>query len=261
MVKSAIDIVVVNYKRYDLTKRFLDSFYEYEPSHPYTLTVIDNEGDYGKAYRLESEYKKVPFYVMEENLGYAKACNFGVNLNTNPYIVLFNNDMTFVNNEVIDTCIEYLENHHDVGVVGPLQYSSDNKITHGGIFGTLSEPQHREFGGHNIQSCRDIRDAVTVSGSAYFTKRHVWNEMKTCPIFQKQFPKNNGAFPPFPHFFEETLYSYHISAHDYKCVYLGTAEMIHEWHQSSSLGSQDQNFLYGQKHFRQFCDQHGIAHD
>lgn len=258
---DAIDIVVVNYKRHDLTKQFLDSFFQYEPSSYYTLTVIDNEGDYGMAYRLKREYPGVLFYIMEQNLGYARACNFGVGLNDNPYVVLFNNDMTFINDNCIDLCIDYLKNNDDVAVVGPLQYSSNGKVTHGGIFGTLDKPEHRQFGGNNIDSCRDVREAVTVSGSAYFTKRSIWNEMQNCSIFKSEFPEAKGAFPPFPHFFEETLYSYHISGHGYKCVYLGTAEMIHEWHQSSPHGSQDENFKYGQKYFRQFCSKHGIPCD
>lgn len=43
--------------------------------------------------------------------------------------------------------------------------------------------------------------------------------------------------------------------------YNGYAEMIHEWHKSSNIGSQDENFKYGQKLFREFCDDHGIEHD
>jgi len=256
---ESIDIIVVNYKTYPLVQKFIDSYYKYLPSVESNLIIIDNEATLeGIRYLDPYDAKVVP---LDDNVGYSGACNLGASLGDSKYIGFFNSDCEFNNNECIDKCIEYLEEHDDVAVVGPLQYSSDGRVTHGGIFGTHDNPQHRAFGNKTISLCRDNKEAVTVSGSAYITRRSVWDEMKDCSIYQDMFPEATGAWPPFPHFFEETLYSYHTYGHGYKCMYLGEAEMIHQWHKSSAIGSQDNNFKIGQKGFREFCDKHGIPCD
>ena len=255
---TSIDVVMVNYKTYSLAQRFIDSYYKFKPRVDSALTVVDNESDSPELLSLDGSDALI---TSRDNLGYSGACNLAASKTSGDYIAFFNSDCEFNNPDCIDICIEYLENNPDVAVVGPLQYSSDGKVTHGGIFGTHSAPKHRGFGAPLQHGYRDIREAVTVSGSAYFTPRRVWNEMADCEIYNLTFPNATGAWPPFPHFFEETLYSYHVFGHGYKCAYIGEAEMIHQWHKSSKTGSQDDNFKIGQKGFRLFCDNHGIPHD
>lgn len=259
MVDPSIDIIVVNYKTYGLVQKFIDSYYKFLPTVESNLIVIDNESKLEDVRYLD--YYDARVIGLEDNIGYSGACNLGASCSSSKYIGFFNSDCEFNNNKCIDECVEYLEKNPDVAVVGPLQYSSDGKVTHGGIFGTHEAPQHRGWNTKSISNYRDTKEAVTVSGSAYITRRDVWNEMIECPIYKESFPDATGAWPPFPHFFEETLYSYHVYAHGYKCVYLGEAEMIHQWHKSSKIGSQDKNFKIGQKGFREFCDKHGIPHD
>jgi GT2 family glycosyltransferase len=256
---SSIDLIMVNYKTYDLMDNFIKSYEKFTPQSNPRLIIIDNETNSEKLYKVDTSSATV--FPFKENLGYAKACNFGASLSDSDYIAFLNSDTEFINDDCVDKCVEYMDNNPDVAVVGPMQYASDGKITHGGILGSNEKPQHRGWGSKNKQEYRDIQEAVTVSGSAYFTRRKVWEEMMQCNIYKEMFPDSVGAWPPFKHFFEETLYSYHVTAHDYKCVYLGTAEMIHEWHKSSPLGSQDDNFKNGQKSFREFCERHGILHD
>lgn len=239
--------------------RFIKSYEKFTPRSNPKLVIIDNETDSDQLYKVDTQSAHV--YPFKENLGYAKACNFGASLSDSDYIAFLNSDTEFINDDCVDRCVDYMDKHPDVAVVGPLQYSSEGKVTHGGILGTNEKPEHRGWGSKDPASYRDIQEAVTVSGSAYFTRRSVWNEMMNCKIYKEMFPDSVGAWPPFPHFYEETLYSYHVTAHDYKCVYLGTAEMIHEWHKSSAIGSQDENFRLGRIGFREFCDKHGILHD
>jgi len=259
-MKPSIDIVVVNYKTYPILQRFLDSYSKFKPIISSNLIIIDNESDKSKLDLINKPKDSLTF-AFNENIGYAKACNYAASISNSEYIAFLNSDTEFINGDCVDTCVEYMEDNLDVAVVGPLQYASNGEITHGGILGTNKNPVHRGWGSMDVSSYKDIQQAITVSGSAYFVRRSIWNEMMNCEIYKGMFPNSLGAFPPFPHFYEETLYSYHVTEHDYKCVYLGTAEMIHEWHQSSPIGSQDENFKLGRKGFREFCESHGIACD
>lgn len=254
-----IDLVVVNYKTYGLIHNFLESYRKFKPTTDSRVILIDNESNGELLSKLDTT--DIEVYPFKENLGYAGACNFGASLGDSEYVAFLNSDTEFVNDTCVDICVDYLEKNPKVGVVGPLQYNKNHQVTHAGIFGTHGAPKHRDFKQKVNDKHRDTRDAVTVSGSALFTTRIAWNDMAKCPLFVEMFPDAVGAFPPFPHMYEETLYNYHLHAHGYRCVYLGTAEMIHEWHQSSPVGSQTRNMKEGQTMFREFCDNHGIDHD
>jgi len=255
-----VQLVVVNYKTYPLLQQFIDSYLDYRPSCSSDLLIVDVEST--------DEIEGIRTYgydVIREpnNIGYARACNLASSL-TYPRsrnIAFFNADTRFVNNTCVDTCVEFLDNNDEVGVVGPLQFSSFGRVTHAGIFGTRTKPEHRAWRHPLTDSLKMNEKAISVSGSAYFTKSRVWKEMMNCPIFIEQFPTVLGAFPDFDHFYEETLYSYHMYAHGYECWYVGEAEMIHEWHQSSPVGSQSEKMRVSQVGFRQFCDSHEIDHD
>lgn len=257
---TSIDLIAVNYKTYPLIQRFIDSYEKYKPAVDSRLIIIDNESDPESVESLNRHSALI--FSSAANHGYSGACNAGAARGDSEYLAFFNSDTEFVNNTCVDLCVQYLEEHPDTAVVGPLQYSSDRKVTHGGIVGSLDAPKHRGWLSPNIDRYRDVLpEVVTVAGSAYFIRRSIWNEMRECPVYMEMFPTATGAFPPFPHYFEETLFSYHVQGHGYKCAYLGEAEMIHQWHKSSPVGSQDKNFRYGQKLFREFCDMHGIPHD
>ena len=100
-----------------------------------------------------------------------------------------------------------------------------------------------------------------VMGSAYFTKRKIWDELTNCPIYQDCFPGVTGAVLPTFLYYEETGHSYHAAAHGYKNVYYGLAECIHEWHGSIHKHGDKGAFKQSQQMFRTFCDAHGILHD
>lgn len=255
----SIDLIVVNYKTYNLIDDFLNSYRQFKPTVDSRVILVDNETNGEELYKIKTD--DVEVYPFKANLGYAGACNFGASLGNSDYIAFLNSDTRFINDTCVDKCVEYMDKHDDVAVVGPLQYSSDGIVTHGGILGSHEKPHQRGWRSKNLNEYRDTLDAVTVAGSAFFLRRSIWDEMQECPIYKEQFPLAEGGFPPFPHFYEETLFCYHVFAHDYRCVYLGDAEMIHEWHKSSAVGSQSENFRIGQSGFRLFCDDHGIPHD
>lgn len=250
--------VVVNYHTWDLLDNFIDSMREFYPEYVDSLVIVD----------VETDSKGLDYYEFDnyrsstENIGYAGACNMGAQISpASEFIAFFNADTEFVDSDVIPRCIEALEDP-EVAVVGPLQYDKRGRITHAGIFGTNTAPRHRAWKQPVSSQVRDERYAVTVSGSAYFTKRSVWEEMSNCDIYQEVFPEATGGFLPTPLYYEETGYSYHVGAHGYKVLYLGSGEMIHD-HNKSPLPSGEKSNMakISRKMFREFCDQHDIPRD
>lgn len=263
MLDVDIDLVVVNYHTYDLLNKFLDSYFEYKPTRNSTLTVVDVDSDSFLMNKLVSSFKNdITFIPTLENIGYSGACNLAASITSGRNIAFFNSDTRFINNTCVDYCVNYLDSHNNVAVVGPLQYDSNGSCTHGGIFGKLSRPEMRGWRSMAIDSFRDNRIAVSVSGSAYFVKRNIWNEMHECDKYRYLYPDVDGAFLPTKHYYEETAFSYHCQDHGYEVWYLGEAEMIHEWHKSSPVGGPvDKNMREAKKMFVDFCNYHNIEHD
>lgn len=249
-----VDLVVVSYKTDQLLQEFIDSYYGFLPSTTSTLTVVDVDTK-GSERFWDKEFDYVP---VDSNCGYNLACNLGATFGDSDVIAFFNADTRFINDTCVDRCVEFLENHDEVGIVGPLQYSSSKKATHAGIMGSLEVPSHRGWQSDQLQLFRKDEKAVTVSGSAFFVKRKLWNDLTDCRTYREQYPNVQGAFLPTAHFYGETAASYHAQAHGHEVWYLGSAEMIHEWAQSPPA---DIKTNESRQMFRSFCDHHKIPHD
>lgn len=255
-MSDTTDVIVTNYRTPDDLKRFIESFRLTAPPNT-TLTVVDVDPI------VPLDWREIPGQLirMHANNGYAAACNFAATLGHGDIIALFNADIV-LKERTIQECSTALRGNPTWGNLGPLQHDSRGLITHAGILGTQESPHQRGWHHRRSEEFSDVRDdAVMVMGSAYFTKRSLWNELTSCPIYRECFPDVNGAFLPTFLYYEETGHSYHSTAHGYKNVYYGKAECVHEWHGSIKTYGDKDSFKESQAIFRTFCDAHGINHD
>jgi GT2 family glycosyltransferase len=257
---KAMDVAVVNYHTPGDLQRFMQTFSEHPPRPPWTLTVIDVETIPG-AVLSEWHGGTLRRIGVEDNIGYGRACNLAATYATDDIIAMFNADVE-VTPGSLDACGDALVEHDDWAILGPLQVDDRGHIRHAGIFGTLASPKHRGWNEINRGQYSEVRDAVTVSGSAFFAKRKVWDELTDCSIFREVAPEAEGAFLPTPHYYEETWASYHAQAHGHRVVYYGPVTMIHKWHRASVVGGwAEQQIPISRKMFRDACEGHGIPHD
>lgn len=235
----ALDVVVVNYNTDDLLDGFVQSF-NANCWPGCTLEII---------------------HTTHDNIGYARACNKGAAKGTNDAILLANADTLLTGG--LRACYEALMSREDWGILGPRQVNERHQITAGGIFGTEYSIGQRGWNEVDNGQYSDIReDAKSVSGSLYFIKRKVWQELTDCQYMQEAYPGIEGAFIPTKHYFEETNCSYHARAHGYKVVYYGPVQMIHYWHKASPHGGwADQQVETSKRMMREFLDSHGIEHE
>lgn len=273
-----IDVVVTNYRTpIDLTA-FLASVYESLDSEKNLLKSLtianveptDGDLDVADAWcrRLNTRADVATTMSFSWNCGYAHACNYGASLGSGGVIALFNAD-TILSEGLLGACYEALERNPSWAIVGPRQVDATGAVTHAGIFGPDDHPKIRGWKARGDQF-KDVRDdCYSVSGSAYFIRRSVWEQLTSCPIYQRSVINHGmsdrlpvGAFLPTPHYYEETWCSVHTRAHGWKIGYLGTATLIHKWHQASPVGGfADKLQAESQRRFRLACADHGIAHD
>lgn len=257
------DIVVVNYRTPRDLAAFCESYLEHRPGIPASLTIVnvdptdEDEVVAGEwAGTLDAVVISFP-----TNVGYAHACNTAAVQGRHPVIALFNADIELTEGS-IDACVGALLARPDWGVLGPRQVNRrGGRIVHGGIFGTRAAPDVRGWLLADRESYHDVRDdAVSVTGSAYFIKRSLWDDLTACEVYQRVAPGAEGAFLPTQHYYEETWCSYHAQAHGHRCVYFGPVSIVHRWHKASPHGSYvDRHVMPKSKAmFRAACAAHEI---
>lgn len=245
--------------------RWLSSYAHFAPQHTSTeVHVVDNDS-IAKVNSL-SLPDNAYVHAMNDNLGYAKACNYGASLSNSKYIGLFNSDTFFVNNTCIDRCIEFLEDHPDVGVVGPLQYSRSRlprKITSAGVIGPGYQPKQRGFNKPDNGQFRDVLEVLMVLGSAMFIRREAWDAIAHDPVFRKHWPNALGAMPEHFLYYEDTSVCYAMPKFGYRVFHVGDqgAEMVHEWHKTIGNNSSRNWLAESRVLFRSLMDDWGIQHD
>lgn len=268
MYEAGIDVVVVNYKTPHLLQDFIASLVKYTPSVPINCTIFNVAPDY-ESYRYAEVCKKVGITHLwnPENIGYASAVNQAVAKMDRECIAIFNSDTYFTSN-ILDECFDQLMSHSDWGVLGPKQINQEGMITSGGVVGTNANPQLRWWQQPDGADKAIIdENCLSVSGSAYFIKRALWEVITEDPDYIKAHKEvfdcdPLGAFPLMHHYFEEMSCSHMARNIGQKVVYYGQCSMVHLWHQSSKVGSDvDQRIAAVKGQYRKLMDAMGIEHE
>ena len=124
----SLGIVIVNYREYDRTERFIRE----ESSRirrPYRLVVVDNGGEPERAEALRQ--RTGCEVLVRENDGFAAGCNAGAAAlcaDADIDMLLFtNNDLHLQTDDVVDRLIDKLEERPDIGIIGPEIVGTDGK--------------------------------------------------------------------------------------------------------------------------------------
>ncbi|HJS83560.1 MAG TPA: glycosyltransferase [Nitrososphaera sp.] len=266
-----IDLCVVNFQTKDKLERLLEVLHQdlktYDP--PWNLYIAENGSTDGSAdFLAEEEWRySIKHIDFNDNIGYANACNKLASYGSAPILGLLNADVWMTTGDVNRIARAFAD--PDVAILGPKQRNEYGEITHAGIFGTLTKPAHRGWREPDPldEKYRDHLEAITVSGSAYFVRRSIWELLTICPTYTQWHAeiyqdKPEGAFLPTEHYYEESWTSWHAHAHNLKVYYHGYVSIGHTWHASHEIGSpQDQLFRKSQAIFRSACDYHNIPRD
>jgi GT2 family glycosyltransferase len=260
-----IDLCVTNYNTLPLLQRLMKHL-EIGPQD-YRLHISDNGSTDGTGQwfdEMPDPDGKGPLHtvILNENIGYAAACNQLARYGEAEFIGLLNSDVWLTGLDVKHIEEAFAETGADI--IGPKQRDETGVVRHAGIFGTNTAPKHRGWRVLDPEDklYRDRLEAVTVSGSAYFIRRSVWEALTNDPEYQALYPGVTGAFLPTPHYYEETWCSYFARHRGYNLLYDGTVSIGHTWHASAPVrGGRDNMWNISQKMFRDACDTIGIERD
>ncbi len=123
-----ISVIIVNWNTKDLLKQTVSSLLA-STSLPLEVIVVDNASTDGSIEMIKEEFPQIVHLVNTENLGFGKANNQGMAKATGEVFFLLNSD-TIVHTHAVDTLYAYLQEHQEVGMVGPKLLNADGTFQH-----------------------------------------------------------------------------------------------------------------------------------
>ncbi|MBK9938579.1 MAG: glycosyltransferase [Chitinophagaceae bacterium] len=112
-----LSIIIVNYNVKHFLEQCLCSVQKAITGIQAEIVVIDNNSTDNSLSYLTPRFPAVQFVENKQNLGFAKACNQGLQQATGKYILFLNPD-TIVPEDCFSKCIAFFESHTDAGAMG-----------------------------------------------------------------------------------------------------------------------------------------------
>lgn len=117
-VNGKTSMVILTFNKLDYTKLCIDSIKKYTKPGSYEIIVVDNNSTDGTKEWLAEQTDILTIYN-DENLGFPKGCNQGIEMATGEDILLLNNDVIVTENW-LDNLKNCLYSSDEIGAVGPV---------------------------------------------------------------------------------------------------------------------------------------------
>jgi O-antigen biosynthesis protein len=226
MADIKADIIVLTWNQKSTTRDFVESFFKYT-SVPSRLIIIDNGSTDGTREYLtqlkDSATIKLKVILNNENTGFVKGMNQGIEISEAPFVGLVNNDLIF-SKGWLEEIISVFDNHPDIGVLNPYSNNVGAYPDAPGKINEFAQSTHEKFKNVFVEMPFCI-------GFCMFIRRQVIEKIGGL----------SSEFSPF--YFEDTDYSLKAARAGYL---VGLAKGAYVWHQghASLAGLGTKNLEY-----------------
>lgn len=249
-------IVIVNYNGKHLLQKNLGSVVD-NGYKDFDIVVVDNASVDDSVKYLKEKFPTVKVVRSEENLGFGRGNNLGIEKypDYDGYLLL-NNDVS-VPKGFMDNLVKVLESDEKIGAVGPKVLYSKKKKDENGVEKYIINAAGIDVDKHSMAYDRydkeednpkyDVVEEIdAIMGGAFLVKREV-------------FEKVNGFNPKMFLYYEDIDLSLRIRDLGYKLYYVGSSHVYHD-HMASSkkLGMRRRNIMNMQNRFRSIRSRKGL---
>jgi len=255
---TRIGIVIVNYNSTDFLQNCLLSIQRESPDTLPDVVVVDNASQDFHPRQIEDAYPKSTILINDCNLGFSAACNQGLRLLTNDYLLLLNPDC-----EICDQAIErtagFIDSNPEIGIAGcrvtnpdgTLQRACRRRIPSPFVaflhFSGLNRlfPSGKRFDSYNMNDFPEDRSHAVeaVSGSFLMMRNDVFHQ-------------TGGLDERFFLYGEDLDLCLRTAQLGWKLYYFAGARVIHHKRRSSSTDARRATYhfynameLFYRKHF------------
>lgn len=112
-----VSIVIVNWNTRELLLRCIQSISDTLTRLAFQVVVVDNASTDDSALHVRKQFPDVKWIQNQTNVGFARACNQGIELGIGRYVMLLNSD-TVLRPLTVEKAILFMDNRSDAGIVG-----------------------------------------------------------------------------------------------------------------------------------------------
>lgn len=226
--ESSVTVIVLNWNGTELLKDCLNSLEKVEYGH-FNILVVDNGSTDDSMEYVTSTFPNVDILELDENVGFAAGNNAGFKhtlLTTNPEVVVFLNNDTFVDSQFLTELIKKFKNS-ECGISSPKIYYAN-------------EPERIWYNGADVNLSigkiihRNIRE---IDSDMLLTPETTDYATGCClAIRSKLFSEMNGFDEKFPMYAEDVDLSLRVKQRGKTIMMAHNAKV---WHKvSSSVGGE-----------------------
>ncbi|MCC7402331.1 MAG: glycosyltransferase family 2 protein [Chitinophagaceae bacterium] len=122
-----LSIIIINYNQYQLTCNCIRSVKEYSSGIFYEIILVDNASTEVDARKFKLEFPEINLVLNENNEGFAKGNNKGIDVAKGDFILLLNND-TILQENTLEVTLNYFLKQENAGVLGCRMIYPDGKV-------------------------------------------------------------------------------------------------------------------------------------
>ncbi len=122
-----LSIIIVNYNVKHFLKQCLGSIAQAANSIVHEIICIDNNSVDGSVKMLVKEFPQVKLLKNKNNLGFAKACNQGIEISKGEYILILNPD-TVLEHDSLSKPIRFMDANQQAGSLGVKMIDGNGKF-------------------------------------------------------------------------------------------------------------------------------------
>jgi hypothetical protein len=123
-----LSIVLANTNERHFTLPMLESVYRtVKKARPFEVIIVDNASTDGSKEAIRAAYPDVQLICNNRNAGFTEANNQAIKISRGEYVLCLNPD-TICHEGAIDRLVEFLDQHPQVGMVGPRLLNGDGTL-------------------------------------------------------------------------------------------------------------------------------------
>ena len=228
-----VSVIIVNWNAGKYLEETINSLRERTNDISYEIILIDNNSNKDEESYLYLDkliqYENVTVIKSDENLGFARANNWGMEIAKGRNFLILNPDVVMHNN-VVRILSDYLDNNVNVGMVGPKIFDINGNFQQNCMKG---KPYPMDTLFHLIGLAKAFPNCKALNGYALrYLNRDEINECGAlsgcCMMLKKSlYEEIGGMDEQFFMYQEETDWGLRTAKAGYKTIYNPNAEITH----------------------------------
>ncbi|HPI74774.1 MAG TPA: glycosyltransferase family 2 protein [bacterium] len=251
-------VVLVSWNARDYLEKCLTSWYQYAGDLAAHVFVVDNDSVDGSVAMVKRCFPQVHILSNSENVGFARACNQGIQSSSSEYILLLNSDC-----ELTDRCItpllQGMDQNPQIGVAGPILLHSNGAVQRAGGERVSLSRLFKEQLLFRSASCgiRSIEEIRRRHGAAYFDTGFVSG---ACMMIRRSMLSRTGLLrEDFFMYGEDVEFCSRAKKNGFKTVIFSNAWIVHHKGQSAVKNLEPALRASVTNHVRLIAEQQGRA--